>query len=117
MKTLLSLIVAASTALAVPPIAPPAKVVPQSTESVCRSTFERMCRIISEMHLRGEIDDAEKLGLPDCRTPSGAATDVCSPRLAKAWRGVSDPCGRPPAKAEIVHHANGNRLQAARKVW
>jgi hypothetical protein len=63
MKILACLIVAASTALAVPPIAPPTRTVPQRTESVCRSTFERMCRIISEMRDSNEIDDDEKLGL------------------------------------------------------
>jgi hypothetical protein len=40
-----------------PPTDPPTRTVPQRTESVCRGTFEAMCRIISDMHRRGEIDD------------------------------------------------------------
>jgi len=47
----------AVSAVAVPPIGPPTRTVPLRTESVCRDTFERMCRIISEMRDRGEIDD------------------------------------------------------------
>jgi hypothetical protein len=59
MKILACLIVAASTAFAFPPPSdpPPTRTVPLRTESVCKGTFEAMCRIISDMHRRGEIDD------------------------------------------------------------
>ena len=60
---ILALLSPAPAAFPPPTDPPPTRTVPQRTESVCRSTFERMCRIISEMRDRGEIDDEEKLGL------------------------------------------------------
>jgi hypothetical protein len=51
MNTLIALILAASTALAAPPINPPTRVY-----DPCKQTFEMTCRIISEMRDRGEID-------------------------------------------------------------
>jgi hypothetical protein len=63
LKTLLLSACLAASAVAVPPIGPPTRTVPLRTENACRSMFERMCRIISEMRDRGEIDDEEKLGL------------------------------------------------------
>lgn len=60
---ILALILAASTALAVPPIGPPTRTVPTTPESVCLRTFEMLCQIISERHRLGEFDDAMKRAL------------------------------------------------------